>query len=663
MTMRMTAPATPDPVSPPADRLDSWKEIAAYLKRGVRTVQRWEQSDGLPVHRLGSERTGSVFAYKSELDAWWQARARSGNLPTPAPLEAERKSVPVLAIVVGLLVITAAAAAWLWMRRTPSDSPMNRPLPLTFDHGAEIHPSLSPDGRQVAYIGVADGDRGGHLFVKSIGSDQKRQLTKEPGSILRTAWSPDGYTIAFLRITPPSREVRIVLLPATGGSEVFLPTVLNSPGSLKWTPDGQSLIVSHGSPPAVRLLSVQTGLMRQLTFPPAETAGDIFAALSPDLRHLAFARIIMGAPRVFEVDLGPNLTPDPAGPRQVSPGTDWATAPVYTADNHELIYTLGPWAEVATLVRHAREAGAKPRQILAGRDNHLMPVLSANGRRLVVATRRPMYIDMWRKSLTDTAAPPARFISSSASADLNPDYSPDGTRIAFHSTRTGFSEIWTAQADGSDPVQLTRTSAPLTATPRWSPDGNWIAFESNTGGNHDLYVIPAAGGVVRRLTDSPSIDGIPSWSRDGKFLYFASQRTGRYELWKMPAGGSGAPVPLTRDGGFSAKESPDGKTLYFTNRRMGGALFRQRLPDGTPEKIIPAVHDLFFAVGASGNIYYASARNVFSVWNAATGKSTPLFTTAQRPNIGIAVSPDEKFLVFTHGTEEGTDLYWIDDFR
>src|SRR5579871_967258 len=69
----------------PDDRLDSWKEIATYLKRGVRTVQRWEHSAGLPVHRLNPDRPGSVFAYKSELDAWWSKRRQSD----PGPEQAE----------------------------------------------------------------------------------------------------------------------------------------------------------------------------------------------------------------------------------------------------------------------------------------------------------------------------------------------------------------------------------------------------------------------------------------------------------------------------------------------------------------------------------------------------------------------------------------------
>ena len=64
----------------PDNLLDSWKEIAAYLDREVRTVQRWEKKEGLPVHRQIHEKLGSVFAYRSEIDDWW--RERSAKLTT-----------------------------------------------------------------------------------------------------------------------------------------------------------------------------------------------------------------------------------------------------------------------------------------------------------------------------------------------------------------------------------------------------------------------------------------------------------------------------------------------------------------------------------------------------------------------------------------------------
>ncbi len=68
------------------DRLDSWKEIASHLKRTVRTVQRWERHEGLPVHRHLHQRANSVYARKSELDEWWYR--------DPHCLEIERLRIP-----------------------------------------------------------------------------------------------------------------------------------------------------------------------------------------------------------------------------------------------------------------------------------------------------------------------------------------------------------------------------------------------------------------------------------------------------------------------------------------------------------------------------------------------------------------------------------------
>jgi TolB-like protein len=81
------------------DRLDSWKEIAAYLSRGVRTVRRWETDDGLPVHRHMHRARGSVYAYKSEIEGWRQSGRRSAPPPAerrPPPAPGSTKSIAVL---------------------------------------------------------------------------------------------------------------------------------------------------------------------------------------------------------------------------------------------------------------------------------------------------------------------------------------------------------------------------------------------------------------------------------------------------------------------------------------------------------------------------------------------------------------------------------------
>jgi TolB-like protein/Flp pilus assembly protein TadD len=71
------------------EKLESWKEIAAYLGRSPRTVQRWERLEGLPVHRLQHDKLGSVYAYRSELDAWWEARRTTLGSAEPEPEEEE----------------------------------------------------------------------------------------------------------------------------------------------------------------------------------------------------------------------------------------------------------------------------------------------------------------------------------------------------------------------------------------------------------------------------------------------------------------------------------------------------------------------------------------------------------------------------------------------
>src|SRR5688572_2714411 len=98
----MSDPPSPDPSAPleraAADRLDSWKEIAAYLRRDVTTVQRWEKREGMPVHRHLHDKKGSVYAFGSELDAWTRSRnplTSEGKDAEPVGDPSERSTVVV----------------------------------------------------------------------------------------------------------------------------------------------------------------------------------------------------------------------------------------------------------------------------------------------------------------------------------------------------------------------------------------------------------------------------------------------------------------------------------------------------------------------------------------------------------------------------------------
>jgi tetratricopeptide (TPR) repeat protein len=120
------------PTATSVDRLDSWKEIAAFLGRDVRTVQRWEKHAGLPVHRHAESRLRTAFAYRSELDAWWQMQRATiesnpgGEQPqTPALTSADRSMLSIAIVAGAGVVLAAIGGAVVW---TPSDPSPGQPI-------------------------------------------------------------------------------------------------------------------------------------------------------------------------------------------------------------------------------------------------------------------------------------------------------------------------------------------------------------------------------------------------------------------------------------------------------------------------------------------------------------------------------------------------------
>ncbi len=99
-------------------RLESWKEIAVYLKRGVRTVQRWEREEGLPVHRHLHEKLGTVYAYKAELNAWWNNR-RPRLEQEEEVLPSSRRRLGWALAALSVIVVAASIALWRARRSPP----------------------------------------------------------------------------------------------------------------------------------------------------------------------------------------------------------------------------------------------------------------------------------------------------------------------------------------------------------------------------------------------------------------------------------------------------------------------------------------------------------------------------------------------------------------
>lgn len=113
--------------------------------------------------------------------------------------------------------------------------------------------------------------------------------------------------------------------------------------------------------------------------------------------------------------------------------------------------------------------------------------------------------------------------------NTSPDWSPDGERIVFRTTRDGNNEIYVMQKNGSGERNLTKHPASDT-DPAWSPDGSQIAFVSDRDGNEEIYVMNANGYEPRRLTNNAGKDTYPAWSPDGQFIAYYSEPMGEKNL-------------------------------------------------------------------------------------------------------------------------------------
>jgi len=250
--------------------------------------------------------------------------------------------------------------------------------------------------------------------------------------------------------------------------------------------------------------------------------------------------------------------------------------------------------------------------------------------------------------------------------DFNPQFSPDGTNIAFASDRSGDAvEIWLARADGSGLVQMTSLLGRHQGTPRWSPDGRWIAFDSErSDGRWEIYAVDASGGRPRRIVPDASDAHAPSWSRDGKWVYFRSDRTGRTEIWRVPFAG-GPLERVTASGGFVAFESADGKILFYI--KFGSSpLFAKPLSGGPERQVLPWISERAF-VPVEDGIYYIGRRGDDRKWPLEffqfSSNTSRLLTRIEGfPDIGLSVSPDRKTILFSKSVSNGANLMMIEDF-
>lgn len=575
---------------------------------------------------------------------------------------ADHRRVPAWGVaLLGAAVVLGGLAFWQ-MLRPPTERYLGAARPLTTEPGHEQQPALAPDGQRVAYIAADPETWSRDLFVKQPGMEKPLRLTDDPGGEVNPVWSRDGQEILFLRYGRGGCT-GFFSVPALGGTERRLADCLpQTLPAFDGSPDGQTLAVSVVDPllqrPRLALLTLADGTLHWLPPPPTTAFADWDPVFSPDGQHLAFTRAqTQRTQDVYLLHLATETS------RRLT--ADYRDLKSYTwlPEGQHLIFSSDRSGSYALWQLGIDGKNLHP--LTPGRWNLKEPSFAASGH---LAYERWRYdTNIWQTDLTEAARPDAALLTSTR-WDQEPSFSPDGTRLAFVSNRSGPYELWTSQADGSDLRQITQLDGPVVSAPRWSPDGTHLAFVSYPNGFGEIHLIDAEGGPPRSLTPGTEHDHqFPAWSRDGQTLYFSSNRSGSWQIWQQSVLGS-APTQLTTDGGGRALPSTDGQTLYFSRRDTTG-LWQLPVTGGTATLVTDALQP--FDGGnwdlAGGLLFYVQRtdRNEATVQrhDLRTGTTTRVATLARNlmwNQANLAVSPDGSILLHVQVDDNESDLMWAD---
>lgn len=585
---------------------------------------------------------GNVSAGSAELEPgrrrprrWWPALAG------------------VAALLVGVLFLLVAV-------RRDSPEPTPTITPVTRLSGKEFQPTISPDGSMAAFVWQETGQALPGIWVQKFGEPAPRQISTPGYSWSSPAWSPDGRQIACLRFGPTTGE--IVILPAAGGEARMVAPVLPtrfglSYHHLDWSPDGEWLAVddtpSLSQPLSIFLVNLRTGARQRLTQPEEMIIGDVAPRFSPDGRTLAFIRAFHRSyQEVFTIPLSGGA------PRQRTSDSRMVSAVDWTSDGLLFGSSRGGSFRIWRLA----EGKAPAPTAIYGE----FPIQFSYCRR----TARLVYSlvqndpNIWR--LTFAPSVGWKRVIASSGQDASPQYSPDGTRIAFRSDRSGEEQLWVCNADGSNPVQVT-FGAGRPSVPRWSPDGRRLVF--NDAATTEMFLAEEQAG--RWNVRAYGARGVhPVFSPDGRWIYAAAAGS----ILRYPsAGGAGGIVTPTR--GLSLDVSPDGRYVYFVREPADTTLSRVNVSSGEVERVLSGLVPYCtscWALSETG-IYYLGVRprapaqqSIFYMeWRTRTVRLVADYPEPILP-IGIgpfSLSPDRRSMLVVRLDPSNADVMLADGFR
>jgi Tol biopolymer transport system component len=581
-------------------RLDSWKKIASYLKRDVRTVQRWERREAMPVHRHLHDKLGSVFAFRSELDTWWESRRTRlaqegadeselpacisqtvedgsfGNAPPVHPSRLVRLAVAAAVVVLtGALAWIAEETDYFW--RSPLANAKFTRLDFA---GTEQAAAISRDGKFVAFL--ADRDGQSDAWISEVGSGTFRNLTHGALSELAIvnpalralAFSADSSVVSiWTRRADGSQpgDVNILAVPTMGGP---LRPYLKEASEFDWSRDGTKLVY-HTTAPGDPLLVRESGQSGEHRVYVAPTGVHChFPLWSPDDAFIYFVR---GVPP-DDWDIW-RIQPSGAGLERITNHNARVTYPVML-DRRTLLYLAtdadgsGPWMYAVDVEQR------RPHRISSGLEGYSSLAGSADGARLVTTIANPR-TSVWRTSLNkdSPAATPASNPSLALTNGVAPRLGADFLLyVSWHGEKQG---IWSL-THGATREIWSSVHLRIVGEPSIAQDGRAIAFSVEDSGRTLLYIMDKDGSQVRVLADSLALRGNPAWAPDGQSVVSAVIRDGEPRLTRIFLNGE-APLPLVSEYSIDPVWSPDGRFVIYSGADVGTTFpLRAAAADGRP---------------------------------------------------------------------------------
>jgi Tol biopolymer transport system component len=399
-----------------------------------------------------------------------------------------------------------------------------------------------------------------------------------------------------------------------------------------------------------------------VTSPPPEFS-DWSPAISPDGKRIAFVR--SSGPGYLD-DLYVVATTGGEPKRLTFDRRNIDDAPTWTPDGRDIIFSSARGG-LSSLWRIAAAGGGVPTRIEGAGTSVFSPALALKNQRLAYVNSS-IQENLWKVWLSDpkhvTQSPQLLFATRGETA--LPYFSPDGLKLAFESTQSGYREIWTMNRDGSNPAQLTYLNR-QSGTPRWSRDGRFIAFDYRPTEHSEIYLVEVPGGAPQIFPTIPDADNTePNFSNDGKWLYFSSNRGHETtQVWKAPYPSGGAPVQLTKNGGVRPVESADG-FVYFSRTFRTDEIWKISASGGQEILVMKGngLRSCWNWALSSAGIYFISEepKRALSYYEFATQKTFSL-VTQERLGEQPAVAPDGKSIVFSQIDQWDQTVMLVNHFR